>query len=114
MTYRTTFRYRAKGDRVILQLPAVYDVAAVKLNGKACGIVWTAPYEVDVTEAIRRGENELIIEVQNTWANALRGADTGKAPYRHIWTNATYRRASEELLPAGMVGTLHLKTIRTK
>ncbi len=114
VTYRTTFRYRAKGDRVILQLPAVYDVAAVKLNGKKCGIVWTAPYEVDVTEAIRRGENELIIEVQNTWANALRGADMGKAPYRHIWTNAAYRRKSEELLPAGMVGTLHLKTIRTK
>ncbi len=114
VTYRTTFRYRAKGDRVILQLPAVYDVAAVKLNGKKCGIVWTAPYEVDVTEAIRRGENELIIEVQNTWANALRGADMGKAPYRHIWTNATYRLSSEELLPAGMVGELKTKTIQIK
>ena len=114
VTYRTTFRYRAKGDRVILQLPAVYDVAAVKLNGKKCGIVWTAPYEVDVTEAIRRGENELIIEVQNTWANALRGADTGKAPYRHIWTNATYRLSSEDLLPAGLVGELKMKTIQIK
>ena len=114
VTYRTTFRYRAKGDRVILHLPAVHDVAAVKLNGKACGIVWTAPYEVDVTEAIRRGENELIIEVQNTWANALVGADTGKAPFRNIWTNAPYRRPTQELLPAGLVGELHIKTIRTK
>lgn len=114
VTYRTTFRYRAKGDRVILLLPKLYDVAAVKLNGKKRGIVWTDPYEVDVTEAIRRGENELIIEVQNTWANALAGADKGQAPYRRIWTNATYRRASEELLPAGLVGELHIKTIKTK
>ena len=112
VTYRTTFRYRAKGDRVILHLPAVYDVAAVKLNGKSCGIVWTAPYTVDVTEAIRRGENELIIEVQNTWANALVGADTGKAPFRNIWTNAPYRRPTQELLPAGLVGELQLETIR--
>ncbi len=65
VTYRTTFRYRAKGDRVILQLPAVYDVAAVTLNGKKCGIVWTATYEVDVPAAIRSGEYDLIIDVQH-------------------------------------------------
>lgn len=113
VTYRTTFRYRGKGDRVILHLPAVHDVAHVRLNGVACGIVWTAPYTVDVTEAIQRGENQLIIEVQNTWANAIQGAEAGQAPFRHIWTNAPYRRADKELLPAGMVGELHIQTIKT-
>ena len=114
VTYRTTFRYKGKGDRVVLHLPKVYDVAAVKINGKPCGIVWTAPYEVDVTHAVQRGENDLIIEVQNCMANAIAGADQGKAPYRRIWTNAPYRRADKELLPAGLVGELQLETIRTK
>ncbi|MBQ8581672.1 MAG: DNA-binding protein [Alistipes sp.] len=114
VTYRTTFRYRAKGNRVLLHLPKVYDVAAVKLNGKPCGIVWTAPYVVDVTDAIRRGDNQLLIEVQNTWANALRGADAGKAPFRNIWTNAPYRRQEQTLLPAGLVGELEIETLRMK
>ncbi|MBQ1978727.1 MAG: DNA-binding protein, partial [Alistipes sp.] len=114
VTYRTTFRYKGKGERVVLHLPKVYDVAAVKINGKPCGIVWTAPYEVDVTHAVQRGENDLIIEVQNCMANAIAGADQGKAPYRRIWTNASYRRADTELLPAGLVGELQLETIRTK
>ncbi|MBQ5619743.1 MAG: DNA-binding protein, partial [Alistipes sp.] len=87
VTYRTTFRYKGKDERVVLHLPKVYDVAAVKVNGKPCGIVWTAPYEVDVTHAVQRGENDLIIEVQNCMANAIAGADQGKAPYRRIWTN---------------------------
>lgn len=113
VTYRTTFRYRKRGDRVLLHLPEVYDVAAVKLNGKPCGIRWTAPYVVDVTEAVQRGENQLLIEVQNCWANALQGADAGQAPYRHIWTNAPYRRKEQTLLPAGLVGELKIETLRT-
>ena len=113
VTYRTTFRYRKRGDRVLLHLPEVYDVAAVKLNGELCGIRWTAPYVVDVTEAVQRGENQLLIEVQNCWANALQGADAGQAPYRHIWTNAPYRRKEQTLLPAGLVGELKIETLRT-
>lgn len=107
--YRTSFRYKPrKGERVVLRLGRVCDVAAVTLNGKACGIVWTAPYEVDVTEALQKGENNLLITVSNTWANALLGQERGKAPFRHIWTNATYRRKEQTLLPAGLLGPLEL------
>ncbi len=107
--YRTTFRHKPrKGERVVLRLGRVCDVAAVTVNGKACGIAWTAPYEVDITEALQKGENKLLIEVSNTWANALLGAELGKAPFRHIWTNAPYRRKEQTLLPAGLLGPLEL------
>lgn len=113
--YRTTFRYKPrKGERVVLRLGRVCDVAAVSVNGKACGTVWTAPYEVDVTDALQKGENKLLITVSNTWANALLGQELGKAPFRRIWTNANYRRKEQTLLPAGLMGPLELVIEREK
>ncbi len=92
-----------RGARTVLRFSGLHDVASVHLNGKPCGTVWTAPYEVDVTEALRRGENTVVIEVSNSWANALTGADCGKAPFPGIWTNGKYRRADPSLLPAGLL-----------
>jgi len=45
----------------------------VKLNGKYCGIVWTLPYRVDISHAVREGNNELEIEVVNLWINRMIG-----------------------------------------
>lgn len=86
--YSTTFKAQkfSKGDRVVLNLDGLRDVATVKVNGKECGIVWTAPYTVDITDAVKKGRNTLTIDVTNTWANALLGADNGKAPFDGIWT----------------------------
>ena len=73
------------------------------MNGKDCGIAWTAPYEVEITGALKKGKNTIEIEVVNTWHNALRGADQGKAPYEGIWTNAKYRTKGDGLLSAGLL-----------
>jgi hypothetical protein len=89
--------------RAWLSLPHVKDLAHVWINGKDCGIAWTAPYEVDITGILQKGRNTVEIEVVNTWHNALRGADRGKAPYQGIWTNAKYRTKGEALLPAGLL-----------
>jgi hypothetical protein len=107
--YRTTFQWehgQKLGGHLFLNLGKVCDIATVRLNGKECGTAWTAPYCVDLTDALVRGMNELEIEVTNTWANALLGADEGKAPFAGIWTNARYRRAEKSLLSAGLLGPL--------
>ncbi|MCM1077669.1 MAG: discoidin domain-containing protein [Bacteroides sp.] len=112
-TYTTTFKAPkfAKGDRIMLNLDGLHDVATVKVNGKDCGIVWTAPYTVDITDAVKKGTNTLAIDVTNTWANALLGADNGKAPFDGIWTNGKYRRAEQTLIPAGLTGPLTVSVI---
>ena len=79
------------------------DIAHVWVNGKDCGIIWTAPYEADITGTLKKGENRIEIEVVNTWHNALRGMDQGKSPYEGIWTNAKYRTKGDYLLPAGII-----------
>ena len=60
-----------------LRLGRVENIAVIKVNGVECGTAWTAPYQVEVTAALRKGKNTLEIEIINTWANAIRGMDRG-------------------------------------
>lgn len=102
--YTTTYKQKKKlTGRAWLVFPDVRDIAHVRVNGIDCGIAWTAPYEVEVTKALKKGKNTIEIEVVNTWHNALRGMDQGKAPYEGIWTNAKYRTKGDYLLPAGLL-----------
>jgi hypothetical protein len=105
--YSGTFAWKPakkQSGRVFIRLGDVKNVASVKVNGTDCGIAWTAPYEVEVTAALKKGKNQIEVSVTNTWANALRGADKGKAPFDGIWTNAKYRMAGEGVIPAGWFG----------
>jgi hypothetical protein len=110
--YTTTLKLK-KGEvpekRAWLSFPNVRDIAHVWVNGRDCGIAWTAPYEVEITGALHKGKNTIEIEVVNTWHNALQGADQGKAPYDGIWTNAKYRTKGDQLLPAGLLASPELK-----
>lgn len=109
-TYETTFKYKGKPEgRVFIDLGEVADIATVYVNGKMCGTAWMPPYNVDITPAVKKGKNELKIVVVNTWANALQGNDQGTPPFEGIWTNGKYRRASKELLPAGLLGPVVIK-----
>ena len=91
-----------------LRLNNVSNLATVRLNGQDCGLAWTTPYEVNVTDALVPGQNELELIVVNTWANAVQGHDEGHDPFANIWTNARYRKESKELLPAGLFGPIEI------
>ena len=109
--YSTTLDYHGENvmDRVVLDLGDVRDIAHVWLNGHDLGVLWLPPYTVDVDGYLREGKNELVVEVVNTWHNALRGADLGTPPYNGIWTNAKYRTKGDDLLPAGLLGPVQLQ-----
>jgi hypothetical protein len=70
--------WRAAGGRVELDLGRLWTIGEAWLNGKPLGIVWTYPFVVDSTQAVRDGDNELVVEVTNTWFNRLAG-DAKKA-----------------------------------
>lgn len=108
-TYNTSFRLKRKPNgRVVLSLGNVESTATVYVNGRLCGTAWTAPYAVDITDAVKRGNNRLKIVVVNTWANALQGNDLGTPPFEGIWTNGKFRRAGTGLMPAGLLGPVKI------
>jgi hypothetical protein len=105
-----------------LQLGKVFNISRVWVNGKDLGIIWTAPWVVDLTGILRQGTNDLKIEVTNCWVNRLIG-DTGLPPekrrantnirlvqdrkdYRSPWQAIS---AQDQLLPSGLTGPVRIE-----
>ena len=63
----------ARHASVYLNLGAVANMAHMWLNGKDLGVVWTAPWRVDITDAVKDKDNQLKIAVANLWPNRLIG-----------------------------------------
>ncbi|HWI56466.1 MAG TPA: glycosyl hydrolase, partial [Bacillota bacterium] len=59
-----------------LDLGRVAVMAEVKLNGKDLGILWKPPFRVDVTAALKPGENLLEVKVVNLWINRQIGDES--------------------------------------
>jgi hypothetical protein len=60
----------APGRRLVLDLGSVKDVAHVAVNGTEIGRLLWEPYRIDVTDALRIGENRIAVTVTNTPANS--------------------------------------------
>jgi hypothetical protein len=56
-------------SQIFLDLGRVAVIAEVKLNGKDLGVLWKPPYRVEVTDALKPGENTLEVRVVNLWVN---------------------------------------------
>ena len=59
----------AEGSRVYLELEQLCDTARITVNGVDCGKLWKRPWRVDITEAVRAGENTLEIRCANQLIN---------------------------------------------
>jgi hypothetical protein len=97
-----------KGARLILDLGDVKNIAEVAVNGKPLGILWKAPFRVDVTSAIQPGVNTLEIKVTNLWVNRLIGDQQPDAARKYTYTAMPFYRADSALLPSGLLGPVRL------
>lgn len=108
--YMNTFTLSpAKDRKYIISFDEIHDLAGVKVNGISCGIIWTKPYSLDITKALKEGTNHIEITVANTWANRMMGdEDFGieKDEKKKIWTNARYRLPEKKLVKSGLVGNV--------
>ncbi|MDR2774174.1 MAG: hypothetical protein LBC19_05440 [Tannerella sp.] len=87
-TYTTTFNIEKieKDAAYSIDLGRVEMIAAVTLNGKKLRTLWTPPYRLDVTEAVKPGTNTLQVEVTSTWFNRLVYDANQPEGQRKTWT----------------------------
>jgi hypothetical protein len=98
---------RTRDQALWLDLGAVGDVAEVFVNGKTAGITWFPPYRVDVTDLVRRGQNDVEVRVANLWVNRLIGdKQPGAAPI--TFTAAPTYEPDAPLRPSGLMGPVQL------
>lgn len=117
-TYRTTFYMdpEERGvdepalfkGRMILDLGRVGVIARVLVGGRDAGVLWKAPYRVDIGDLLRPGENELEIRVTNLWVNRIIGDCQEGCTHRYTYPAAEFYDASSALLPSGLMGPVTL------
>jgi hypothetical protein len=110
-TYKNTLKAPAVSGKAILDLGNVQNLAEVYVNGQFCGYAWKEPYRVDVTSALKEGDNALEIRVANTWPNRLIGdQQPGVTPV--TYTDSRPYRAGDPLRPGGLMGPVKLVSVQ--
>jgi hypothetical protein len=111
-TYRKTFdlpeTLRQPGQHLTLDLGDVKNLAEVRLNGKDLGILWTVPFRVDVTDAIKSAGNSLEIEVVNFWPNRIIGDQFLSPDKRLTRTNIRKLTKATPLMDSGLLGPVRV------
>jgi hypothetical protein len=113
-TYRKSFdlpaALRNSRRRIALDLGEVKYVAQVRLNGKDLGVLWTKPFLVEISDAVKPSGNLLEIDIVNLWPNRVIG-DAALPPERRFTrTNISYKK-DDPLLESGLLGPVRLQVI---
>lgn len=82
--------------------------AKVKVNGKYVGGVWTYPYKVNVSDALKQGINLLKVEVINTWKNRMIGDHMLPEKERIVYSRINPWNGDEKLQRSGLFGPVIL------
>ena len=96
-----------------LDLGDVRNLAEIDVNGKSLGIVWHAPYRVDITSALHPGVNNIAIKVTNAWVNRLIG-DQQPGAKQFTFADVQPYRANSPLLPSGLLGPVTVYSVHER
>lgn len=107
-TIQAPAEWFATGAKMVLDLGSVKNIAEVTVNGKSAGVLWTPPFQADVTGALKPGSNTVEIKVTNLWPNRLIGDLQPNATKKYAWTSLNVLRADSPLLPSGLLGPVRV------
>lgn len=99
--------WRQSGRRVELDLGDVHVIATVIVNGVPFPPSWQRPYRLDISAALKPGQNRMEVRVVNLWPNRLIGDKQPGAKPVAFAPSSPYR-ADSPLLPSGLLGHVRL------
>jgi hypothetical protein len=112
-TYANTFKTpNLQKGASILDLGEVKNIAEVTLNGKSVGTVWKKPFKLDISSAIKAGENTIEVRVTNLWVNRLIGDAQPDVKQKTTFTTMPFYRGNEPLLPSGLLGEVKILSVK--
>tara|TARA_R110002033_G_C3897451_1_gene240041 strand:+ start:29483 stop:32806 length:3324 start_codon:yes stop_codon:yes gene_type:complete len=84
--YSKSFKVKKKNNHIkyILDLGEVNVVAEVSVNGKNAGVLWKAPFEMDITDYLQNDDNQLEVKITNQWGNRLIGDENYPRHDNHV------------------------------
>ena len=100
------------GSDLYLSLGNIGFIADVRLNGKKLGVIWAAPFQIEISGAVQPTGNVLEIDVVNGWWNRVLADEALPADQRLTKTNirigASHKRDKPQPQPAGLLGPVTL------
>jgi hypothetical protein len=112
-TYVKEFQMANCKSQIYLDLGQVKQLAEVRLNGKDLGVLWAAPFRVNVTGLLRPAGNRLEIDVVNFWPNRVIGDAALPPAQRRTRTNIRKLTATTPLVESGLLGPVRLLEAET-
>lgn len=127
--------FLTSGKEFMLDLGNVQIAATVSVNGVEQGTSWIAPHQINISKDLKVGPNSISITVVNLWVNRLIG-DAGlpdldgfvpadwlpqtqmqqwysnneppNLGQRVTFTTAEFYKATDELVPSGLIGPVSI------
>jgi hypothetical protein len=99
------------GEELWLDLGEVKNLAEVFVNGKSLGILWKKPFRIDISGAMKTGQNTLEVKVTNLWVNRLIGDQQPDVKTKISYTTMPFYQANSPLLPSGLMGPVQLISV---
>lgn len=111
--YKNEFKLSVspKGKTLYLNLGKLTAMAKVKVNGIEVGGAWTAPWRVDISDAVKKGKNTIEITVVNTWVNRLIGDQNLPENLRKTWCLVNPYKKDSQLQPSGLIGPVTITSV---
>ena len=117
--------------KIVLDLGSVSVIAEVIVNGKNAGVLWRAPFRVNIDEFVQKGKNTLEVKVTNLWTNRLIGdeklpldyprngkrakplpswllSETERPSRRTTFASWNHYNKKDDLLTSGLLGPVKL------
>ena len=95
--------------KLTLDLGEVHETARVILNGREVGVLWKAPFTIDITPYAKAGHNALRVELTNLWPNRIIGDLHLPPNQRFTKTNITKFTRDSPLIPSGLLGPVQIE-----